>query len=182
MRRGVRGMVMTAKSAFALNVNSLFALKIVSVDAGHVMKPVGAVVFSLFTATAFAQAPSEPFQPAATMRQLMVDLIHPASNDILLFIYRGAPDHDDAWGAVRRSAITLAESGGLLTMRGRARDQGDWIKDAKALTDIGNAAYQAARNKDLNALAALAEPLDASCTTCHKRYRPNVFPPEGTLK
>jgi hypothetical protein len=146
------------------------------------MKPVIAVIFSLCAATAFAQAPSESLQPATTMRQLMVDLIHPASNDILLFIYRGAPEHDEAWGAVRRSAITLAESGSLLTLRGRARDQGDWIKDARALMDIGNAAYKAARDKDLNALAALAEPLDASCTTCHKQYRPNVFPREGASK
>jgi cytochrome c556 len=149
------------------------------------MKPVVAAVVAivgLFSATAFAQAPSEPFQSAATVRQLMVDLIHPASNDLLLFIYRGTAEHDEAWGAVRRSAITLAESGSLLTLRGRARDQGDWIRNARALTDIGNAAYQAARDKDVNALAALAEPLDATCTTCHTLYRPNVFPRERALK
>jgi hypothetical protein len=77
---------------------------------------------------------------------------------------------------VRRSAITLAESGNMLMLRGRARDQGDWMKDAKLLVDVGNAAYKAAQAKDGNALAALAGALDASCTTCHKQYRPNVFP------
>ena len=145
------------------------------------MKPVVAVTFGLCAATAFAQAPAASFQPA-TVRQLMVDLIHPASNDILVFIYRGAPGHDEAWRAVRRSAITLAESGSLLAMPGRARDQGDWVKDARALTDIGIAAYKAALDKDVKALASLAEPLDASCTVCHKRYRPNVFPREGASK
>ena len=83
---------------------------------------------------------------------------------------------------MRRSAVTLAESGNLLMMRGRARDQGDWMKDAKLLVDVGNAAYKAAQAKDVKALAALAEPLDASCTTCHKQYRPNVFPREGGSK
>jgi hypothetical protein len=125
---------------------------------------------------ALAQAPSEPFPPTATVKQLMLDLIHPSSNDILLAIYRGGPKSDSEWAAVRHSAITLAESGNLLMLRGRARDQGDWMKDAKLLVDAGNAAYKAAQAKDATALAALAGALDASCTTCHKQYRPNVFP------
>ena len=131
---------------------------------------------------ASAQAPSESFPPAATLQQLMVDLIHPASNDILLFIYRGAPKDEKEWAAVRRSAVTLAESGSLLTMRGRAMDQGEWMKDARLLVDVGTAAYKAAQARDVKALAALAEPLDQSCTTCHKQYRPNVFPREGGSK
>jgi hypothetical protein len=125
----------------------------------------------------FAQAPPESFPPAASVKQLMLDLIHPSSNDILLAIYRGGPREDREWAAIRRSAVTLAESGNLLLMRGRARDQADWMKDAKLMVDAGNAAYKAAQAKDGNALAALAGALDASCTTCHRKYRPNVFPP-----
>jgi hypothetical protein len=131
---------------------------------------------------AFAQAPSEPFPPTISVKQLMLDLIHPASNDILLAIYRGGPNTETEWAAVRRAALTLAESGNLLMLRGRARDQGDWPKDAKLLVDAGNAAYKAAQAKDSNALSALAPALDASCTTCHKHYRPNVFPKDGGSK
>jgi len=131
---------------------------------------------------ALAQAPSEPFPPAASVKQLMVDLIHPSSNDILLAIFRGGPKDEKDWAAVRRGAVTLAESGNMLTMRGRARDQGDWMKDAKLLVDAGNAAYKAAQAKDANALAAVAGMVDASCTTCHKQYRPNVFPGAGGSK
>ena len=116
------------------------------------------------------------------MKQLMVDLIHPASNDILLFINRGSSTDEKEWAVVRRSAVTLAESANLLMARGRARDQGDWMKDAKGLADVGTAAYKAAQAKDAKALAALAEALDASCTACHKQYRPNVFPREGGSK
>src|ERR1700686_3624033 len=134
---------------------------------------------------ALAQAPSEPFPPSASVKQLMLDLIHPSSNDILLAIYRGGPggpkDEKD-WAAVRRAAVTLAESGNMLMMRGRARDQGDWIKDAKLLVDVGNSAYKAAQAKDSDALAGLAGSVDASCTTCHKQYRPNVFPKDGGSK
>ena len=116
----------------------------------------------------------------ATTKQLMLDLIHPASNDILLSIFRGGPKDEAEWAAVRRSALTLAESGPLLRARGPA--QPDWVNDAKLLADAGAAAYKAAQAKDGKALAAVAEPLDASCTTCHKQYRPNVFPREGGSK
>jgi cytochrome c556 len=150
------------------------------------MKPAWIGLFLASGVIASAQAPSEPFPPAASVKQLMLDLIHPSSNDILLAIYRGGPpggtrDEKD-WAAVRRAALTLAESGNMLMMRGRARDQGDWMKDAKLLVDAGNAAYKAAQAKDGNALAALAGAVDASCTTCHKQYRPNVFPKDGGSK
>jgi len=131
---------------------------------------------------ALAQAPSEPFPPTATVKQLMLDLIYPSSNDILLAIYRGGQKDEKEWAAVRRAAVTLAESGNMLMLRGRARDPMDWMKDAKLLADAGNAAYKAAQAKDSNALAALAGALDASCTTCHKQYRPNVFPKDGGSK
>ena len=111
----------------------------------------------------------------------MVDLIHPASNDVLLFVARGGSGNEREWAALRHSALTLAESGNVLMMR-RPGDQGDWMKDAKTLVDVGTAAYRAAQAKDMKALAALAEPLDASCTTCHKQYRPNVFPREGATR
>jgi cytochrome c556 len=112
----------------------------------------------------------------AGMKQIMLDLIHPASNDLLLIINRGGPADDRDWALVRRSAVTLEESGNLLMTPSRARDQGDWIKDAKLLAGVGAAANKAAQAKDAKALAALADPLDAACTTCHKQYRPNVFP------
>jgi hypothetical protein len=127
---------------------------------------------ALIATFAFAQSP-------ATVKQLMLDLIHPASNDILFFVNRDAPKTDAEWATVRRGALTLQESGDLLAMR---NVQGDWAKDAKMLADVGAAGYKAAQAKDFNALAALTDSLDASCTTCHKQYRPNVFPREGGSK
>ncbi len=146
------------------------------------MKPVWIVVFILIATASFGQASSGPFPPTATMKQLMLDLIHPASNDILLLIYRGGPKDENEWAAVRRNALTLAESGNLLMMPGRMRDQGDWMKDVGMLVDAGTAAYKAAEAKNVQELAAVAGPLDASCTSCHKQYRPNVFPRQGGAK
>jgi hypothetical protein len=121
-----------------------------------------------------------PQTESATTKQLMLDLIHPASNDILLSIYRGGPQDESEWATVRRSALILAESGNLLRARGPA--QSDWARDVKLLSDAGAAAYQAAQAKDAKALAAVAAPLDASCTTCHQQFRPNVFPRRGGSK
>ena len=110
------------------------------------------------------------------MKQLMLDLIHPASNDILLFVNRGAPKNRNGVGHCPAQRADAGRIRKLAHDAGRARDQGDWAKDAKTLADVGTAAYKAAQAKDFTALAALAESLDASCTTCHKQYRPNVFP------
>jgi hypothetical protein len=109
----------------------------------------------------------------------MLDLIHPASNEILLFVNRGGPKDEKDWAAVRRAAISLAESGSLLLRHAPPHNLADWAKDTKLLADAGAAAYKAAQAKDAAALAAVAAPLDQSCTACHKQYRPDVFPRQG---
>ncbi len=120
-------------------------------------------------AAAVAQAPSS-FQPVGNMSQLMIDMIYPAS-DAIFYVERAAPQNDREWGALRATALTLAESGNLLMMDKRARDQGDWIKDAKMLVDAGAAAYKAAQAKNLDAIVALNQQLYSACVTCHEQYR-----------
>src|SRR6266568_2865710 len=93
-------------------------------------------------------------QPVGNMSDIMVSMIYPAANEILTFANR-APADDKEWVALQRSAVRLGESGNLLMMRGHALNQGDWMKDAKLLVDVGAAAYKAAKAKDANALAAL---------------------------
>jgi len=115
--------------------------------------------------------------PAPTMKQLMLDLIHPSSNDILLAVSRGGPSDDREWALMRRSALTLAESGSALMTR---VDSNDWRSAAKLLTDAGSDAYKAAQSKDAKALNAVTTRIDASCTNCHKQFRPNVFPAGGS--
>jgi cytochrome c556 len=123
---------------------------------------------------AVAQAPES--QPVGTMREFMTSVVYPPTNELLLSMNRGAPASDTEWAAVQRSAIQLAESGNVMMMRGRAMDQGMWLKEARALVDVGAAAYKAARAKDAAGLRALETPLNASCVNCHKQYRPNVHP------
>jgi hypothetical protein len=118
-----------------------------------------------------AQAPS-PFQQVGSVSQLMVDIIYPTS-DALFYIERDPPKNDHDWNVIRGTALTLAESGNLLLMGSRARDQDRWVKDTKLLIDAGAAAFRAAQKKDMQAILDLNEQLSASCTTCHRHYRPN---------
>jgi len=129
-------------------------------------------VFLLTPAVVTLAAQDAP-QPVATMKQIMLDIIHPASNSLLLLVNRGGPGDDKEWAEARRSALVLAESGNLLMIRNRAAG---WTADAKELTDAGAAAYKAVEAKDVKALASVSDRIDASCTTCHKHSRPNVFP------
>lgn len=125
----------------------------------------------LLAGAAIAQAPSN-FQPVGNMSQLMIDIIYPAS-DALFYIERDPPKNEHDWNVIRGNALMVAESGNLLLMPGRARDQDRWVKDAKLMIDAGSAAFKAAQKKDMQAILALGDQLTASCITCHKDYRPN---------
>lgn len=118
---------------------------------------------------ALAQAPS--FQPVASVSELMISIVYPTS-DTLFYIERSPPKTDVEWNLVRNQALTLAESGNLLMMPSRAKDQAGWMKDAKLLVDAGSAAYKAAQAKDMTAILALNDQLYTACTRCHADYRP----------
>ena len=122
-----------------------------------------------------AQAPSL-FQPVGNVSQLMVDIIYPTS-DALFYIERNPPKNDHDWNVIRGTALTLAESGNLLLMGSRARDQDRWVKDTRLMIAAGTVAFKAAQKKDMQAILDLNEQLSASCTTCHLHYRPNYGKP-----
>jgi cytochrome c553 len=127
-------------------------------------------VLIFLAAAAMAQEPS--FQRVGTVSELMIDIIYPSS-DALFYIERSPPKNEVEWNVIRRQALMLAESGNLLMMAGRARDQGNWAKDSKMLIDAGTAAYKAAAAKDVTAIQALNDQLNTACVKCHEQYRQN---------
>src|ERR1700733_1706781 len=135
------------------------------------MRIFGLVLLMCLADAMIAQAPAL-FQQVGTVSQMMVDIIYPAS-DALFYIERNPPKNDHDWNVIRGTALTLAESGNLLLMGSRARDQDQWVKDAKLMIDAGRAAFKAAQKKDMQAILDLNEQLTASCTTCHHHYRSN---------
>jgi hypothetical protein len=128
-----------------------------------------AVLLLGLSALAGAQAP--------TIRELMLDLIHPASNDLLLAINRGGPSTDTEWSAARRSALTLSQSGPLLAPQ---INSDAWRAAVTQLSNAGADAWKATQTKDAKALSTAIARIDASCTSCHKQFRPNVFARAGS--
>ncbi|HEV3329685.1 MAG TPA: hypothetical protein VG096_01805 [Bryobacteraceae bacterium] len=123
----------------------------------------------LLAGAALAQAPS--FQPVASVSQIMLAITYPYS-DNLLYIERNPPKTDHEWEVLQYQALMLAESGNLLMMEGRARDQGEWMQDAKLLVEAGVASVKAVRAKDVPAILALNDQIVTACTTCHTKYHP----------
>jgi hypothetical protein len=124
----------------------------------------------LLAMAAMAQAPTS-FEPIGNMSQLMIDIIYPTS-DAIFYVDREPPKTQHDWDRLRSQALMLAESGNLLMMEGRARDQGNWIKESKMLVDIGAQAFKAAQAKNVDGIRALNDSLNAACVTCHYQYRP----------
>jgi len=146
------------------------------------------VALFLIAGAAVAQAPTPgptttTFQPVGSMKQLMIDIIYPTS-DAIFYVDRDAPKSQKEWNDLRTQALMLAESGNLLMMDGRARDQKNWIMESKMLIDIGGKAYKAAQAKDLDGIRALNDSLNAACVVCHYQYRPGYHrrPPAAEAK
>jgi hypothetical protein len=129
-----------------------------------------AIGLLLLACAAVAQAPT--YQVVGSVSQIMLSMSYPMS-DSLLYIERNPPKNDRDWTAIQYDALMLAESGNLLMMPGRARDQEGWIRDARLMVEAGAAALKAARAKDMAAILALNDQIVNSCVTCHMDYRPN---------
>lgn len=135
-----------------------------------------ALAGALAAALAQTASPRPPTRNVGTMSDLMVKIIYPAS-DALFYIESRTPKTDAEWTVIEGQALMVAESANLLMLPGRARDQKQWMVDAKLMLDAGADAYAAAKKKDVAAIAALSERLMESCTQCHKNYRPGYGRP-----
>src|SRR4026207_339252 len=139
-----------------------------------------ALAVSVALAATLAQAASDrpPTRNVGSMSDLMVKIIYPTS-DALFYIESRTPTDDAEWNALEGQMLVLAESANLLMMPGRARDQKQWMADAKLMLDAGAAAVKAVKSKNVEAISALSDQLLESCTSCHKHSRPNYGKPQG---
>lgn len=142
------------------------------------MRPL--VVVSLaVTVFSCADAPGPPFKPMADVKELMVSMVDPAA-DVLwgsvgtVISEEGVdewyPRTDEEWATVRHSAVVIMESGNLLMMGPRARDNEVWMQMSQELVDAGVAALAAVDSKDPEAVFAVGETVYVACDRCHERY------------
>jgi hypothetical protein len=126
-----------------------------------------------------AQADPPPFKTAFTVVQLMEGPIAHAAEDYwgsvstivdAKGITENFPRTNEEWEHVWAAGVTIAESGNLLMMSPRAKDQGDWMKWSAALVDVGIEATKSAESKDPEQVLAVGERIYNVCTSCHMQY------------
>ena len=106
----------------------------------------------------------------ASVLELHEALINPASDAV--FEASGTPPADDAgWLAARHQALVLAESGNLLMIGSRVRDNDNWMRLSRAMVDGAARAADAAAKKDATALEAATDAITVACEACHRPYR-----------
>ena len=120
-----------------------------------------------------------PFKPAATVVQLMEGPIAHAAEvywDSVSTIvdkdgiHENFPQNDEAWEAVWAAGVTIGESGNLLMMSSRAKDNAEWMRLSAALVDVGMEAAGVAEAKNPDKVLEVGEKVYNVCTECHMKY------------
>ena len=125
------------------------------------------------------QAAAPPFKAVANVDQLMDATIQPAADAYWSAVstvvdtdgvHENFPRTDDEWEKVWAGAMTIAESGNLLMMAPRAKEDDDWMKFSADLVNIGEEAAKIAESKNPEAVLEVGERIYNVCTQCHMKY------------
>lgn len=123
--------------------------------------------------------PGPPFQLNLDMKQLMTAVIDPNADVVWGSVGtvvsaegedKFLPKTDEEWTVVRNSAATVLESGNLLMLNGRARNQDDWMKKVLELMRTANEVLQAVEAKDAEAVFTAGSDMYLACNACHAQY------------
>lgn len=142
------------------------------------MRPLFLVTLAC-TLPACGDPPGPPFKPMADVKELMVSMVDPAADVFwdsvgTVISEEGVdewyPRTDEEWAKVRHSAVVIMESGNLLMIGPRARDNEVWMEMSRGLVDAGIAALAAVDSKDPEAVFAVGETVYVACDRCHERY------------
>ena len=115
-----------------------------------------------------APVPASTVKAIASLKQIMEAMVVPTS-DHLFNVGRQAPANDDDWTALRNSAVILAESGNLLLVGDRVRDE-TWVSSAHVLIDAGSVALEAIEDRNVDAVLEAGNLLLDSCQSCHEKH------------
>ncbi len=136
------------------------------------------VAGAALTLSCTPSAPPTPYKPVATVVELMEGTVQPAAE-----IFWGSvsttisaagidekyPKTDEEWEHVWGGAMTIAESGNLLMMPSRAKDE-EWMRLSAALVDVGVEGAKAAKTRNPETVLEVGEKIYNVCTECHMKY------------
>ena len=137
------------------------------------------VAAAAFTLSCTPSAPPSPYKPVATVMELMEGTVQPAAEAYwesvsttisAAGIDEKYPKTDEEWEHVWGGAMTIAESGNLLMMPSRVKDDGEWMRLSAALVDVGVEAAKAAQTRNPEKVLEVGEKVYNVCTECHMKY------------
>ena len=117
--------------------------------------------------------------PVVSVRDLMVAVVGHAANELWSVEQEGhAPKTDEEWQKVEHHAIQLAASGTLTALGGTGHadnawaSRPEWKQYSQQMSEVGLAAFEAARRKDLDALVTVNGRIGDVCQSCHQAMMP----------
>ena len=125
------------------------------------------------------QTQAIPFKATGDMAHTMRWVLDPAADHLWgstgsIITAEGteelAPTSEEEWLAVQHSAVVVAETGNLLLMPSRAKDDGPWREMSLGLIEAGLLAESAANARDPDALFEAGGQLYRVCKSCHAVY------------
>ena len=113
------------------------------------------------------------------MHDLMAHLLTPASEAIwessgYVITEEGEfslePTNEEEWERVLYGAKVITESAYLLNIPSRSKNRKEWVLFAGLLEEVGEKAFEAAENKDVESLFEIGAELYQVCVSCHQIY------------
>ncbi|HVI31348.1 hypothetical protein [Phenylobacterium sp.] len=148
-------------------------------------RPLAAALIAALACAWPAASQPGPAQPGAapmlSVREVMRHIVNPAAERFWKGsgsvsteegVEERAPTSDAAWAEMVDAAAVVQESGALLAMDGRARDQDAWLRYSRQLAVAGAAGVAAARAKDPDKVFETGGEIYNACFACHARYIP----------
>lgn len=149
---------------------------------GILVVGLAAVVAGVSCSSGPETPPPPPFRTDIGVQRLMQLVLDPAADQLWDSVHTTVteqgveevfPRNDEEWDSVRNGAAVLVESGNLLMMGGRARDNDDWLKMSLQLTEAGTAALRAAELRDVAGVFDTGGVVYEACRNCHQKYWPD---------
>jgi hypothetical protein len=132
-----------------------------------------------------------PYETAVSMKELMAQVVDPQSQ--IFWHSSGSVDDEkgshvltpttpEGWAAADNAMAIVAEAGNMMMLPGRAKDDGDWIKFSKAMSDQALLARAATRAKNGDKMFETGAALYETCQGCHQKYLLPTLGPDGKPK
>jgi len=139
-------------------------------------------------APAAAPAPTPPVvKLPVSLNAAMVRLVDHSAHDLWEIERTGnQPKTEDDWENVEHHATQVVVSASTIRLEGTGVHDREWVTDekwqaaAKAMSDAGVAALQAAEARNFEGVVAANGQLVESCESCHKEFKPSL-PSEGIV-